>query len=241
MMSKEDMPIDALGRNGYRYPMPVFKKSSRMLFIGDSITEMNRWLNENDRNHYLGHSFVFLLASRLAVDMPEAQLDFYNRGISGNTVADLRNRWQEDAIDMNPDVLTVLIGVNDGGRDVSPEEYEADYHHILKRSRDANPDLKLILMDPFVLQSGSLSGKGAWNCWQAITAAYRKRVARLATEFDALHIPLQDLFDSAARIAPASHWLWDGMHPLPQGHELIARHWLMAVNARWGNEREVRQ
>ena len=240
MMSKEGMPIDALGRNGYSYPMPVFKKGSRMLFIGDSITEMNRGLDENDRNHYLGHSFVFLLASRLAVDRPEAQLDFYNRGISGNTVADLRNRWQEDAIDIDPDVLTVLIGVNDGGRDVPPEEYEADYHHILKKSRDANPELKLILMDPFVLQAGGLRGEGAWNCWQNITAAYREIVARLATEFDALHIQLQDVFDAAAQAVHASHWLWDGIHPLPQGHELIA-HWLMAVNARWGSEREVRQ
>ena len=82
-------------------------------FRGDSITDMKWGRNQKDRNHYLGHSYVFLLASRLGVDMAEANLEFFNRGVSGNKVYDLRKRWQKDAIEMNPDWLTVLIGVND--------------------------------------------------------------------------------------------------------------------------------
>ena len=94
--------------------------------------------NEKDRNHYLGHSYVFLIAARLGVDMPDAQLDIYNRGISGHKVGDLRGRWQKDAIYMNPDLLSILIGVNDVGRNldgVDIKKWEADYRFILTASR----------------------------------------------------------------------------------------------------------
>ncbi|MBL4883753.1 MAG: hypothetical protein JKY95_04330 [Planctomycetaceae bacterium] len=103
---------------GYNYRLPEFKQGSRLLFQGDSITDMSWGRNEKDRNHYLGHSYVYLIASRLGVEMPEAQLDIYNRGISGHKVGDLRKRWQKDAIDMKPDLLSILIGVNDVGRNL---------------------------------------------------------------------------------------------------------------------------
>ena len=103
----------AASANGYSYRRPAFKKGSRLLFIGDSITDMKWGRNEKDRNHYLGHSYVYLIASRLGVDMPEAQLEFFNRGHSGNRITNLRSRWQTDVIDMKPDLLSVLVGVND--------------------------------------------------------------------------------------------------------------------------------
>ena len=87
-----------------------------ILFQGDSITDMKWGRNQNDRNHYLGHSYVYLIASRLGVDMAEAGFEFFNRGMSGHTVGNLKARWQKDAIDMKPDVLSILIGVNDVGR-----------------------------------------------------------------------------------------------------------------------------
>ena len=102
--------------SGCDYRRPTFAPGSRLLFIGDSITDMKWGRNEKDRNHYLGHSFVFLIASRLQTDLADAKLEFFNRGKSGNTVGDLKDRWQRDAIDMKPDVLTILIGVNDVGR-----------------------------------------------------------------------------------------------------------------------------
>lgn len=230
--------IRAVG--GYNYRLPEFKKGSRLLFQGDSITDMNRGRNESDRNHYLGHSYVFLLAARLGVEMPEAQLDFYNRGNSGDKVADLRKRWQKDTIDMEPDILTILIGTNDVGaglrkpeNTVTPEAFEADYRYILAASRKANPELRLVLMDPFVLPTGRLKDPQAYATRRKLTDNLRPVVAKLAREYDAVHIRTQDIFDAAAKAVTPEHWIWDGIHPLPQGHELIARHWLQQVSARW--------
>jgi lysophospholipase L1-like esterase len=176
---------------------------------------------------------VFLLAARLGVEMPEAALDFYNRGESGHTVADLRKRWVTDAIELKPDVLTILVGANDVGHGVKPVDYETDYRAILAASREANPDLRLILMDPFVLPSGPLAEKSAYEPKRAVNEALCAVVVRLAHDYDAVHVRLQDVFDAAAATVSPAHWIWDGVHPLPQGQELIARHWLKEVSARW--------
>ena len=218
---------------GYNYRVPEFRKGSRLLFQGDSITDMKWGRNRRDRNHYLGHSYVYLIAARLGVEMADARLDIYNRGNSGNTVADLRRRWQKDAVDMKPDVLSILIGTNDVGRGVQADAFEADYRHILDASRNANPKLRFVLMDPFVLRSGKLSGEKAWTSRRSATDKLGAVVARLAKDYDAVRIKTQIIFDAAAEAVSPEHWIWDGVHPLPQGHELIARNWLQEVSARW--------
>ncbi|MEO1999058.1 MAG: SGNH/GDSL hydrolase family protein [Planctomycetaceae bacterium] len=222
---------------GYDYQKPSLPKRSRLLFLGDSITDMKWGRNQRDRNHYLGHSYVYLIASRLGVDMPEAELEFFNRGVSGNKVGDLKLRWQKDAIDMKPDLLSILIGVNDvsrsGGKDVPLDRWETDYRFLLDRSRQANPGLRLVLLDPFVLRSGRLSDEQPWTRWRDQIDRLRASVARLASDYAAVHINTQDIFNAAAATARPQHWIWDGVHPLPQGHELIARNWLQQVSGRW--------
>ncbi|MCB1096355.1 MAG: twin-arginine translocation signal domain-containing protein [Verrucomicrobiae bacterium] len=221
------------GVKGYGYQLPSFPTGSRLVFLGDSITDMNWGRNEKDRNHYLGHSYVYLIAARLGVDMPEVELDFYNRGISGNTVDDLQARWQKDAVDMKPDLLSILIGVNHVSRGGGTGSYEGTYRRILGKSREANAELRLVLLDPFVLPSGRLKDEEQWKKWREEIDKMSGIVERLATEFDAVHVKTQEIFDvAAARVSP-EHWLWDGVHPLPQGHELIARNWLQEVSSRW--------
>ena len=153
--------------NGFTYELPKFKNGARLLFQGDSFTDMNWGRNQKDRNHYLGHSYVFLLASRLGVDMAEANLEFFNRGVSGNKVSDLRKRWHKDAIEMNPDWLSILVGVNDvrqgRGQPIDLKKWEGDFRHILNESRRINPDLNIVLMDPFVLRMTRLSPDDQWR------------------------------------------------------------------------------
>ncbi len=228
---KEEIP----SRNkGYNYPLPSFKKGSRLVFIGDSITDMKWGRNEKDRNHYLGHSYVYLIASRLGVDMPEAQLDFYNRGHSGNGIQNLRSRWQKDVIDMKPDLLSILIGVNDRrikkGQTFDSKRWEDDYSHILTQSRKANPDLRIVLIHPFVLKSGWYMTKGGeYPKSRKQIDLMKSIIQKLAQEFKAVQVPMQEVFDAYAKAGDPKQWIWDGVHPLPQGHELIARRWIEEV------------
>jgi len=180
-----DSRANPSGVSGYDYRLPKFKTGSRILFQGDSITDMKWGRNQKDRNHYLGHSYVYLIAARLGVDMPEARLDIYTRGISGNKLADLRKRWQQDAIDMRPDILSILIGVNDVGRNldgVDTRTWETDYRFILDASRKANPDLRLVLLDPFVLPCGRLADQDAFRKWRDQVERLIPIVGRLATD-----------------------------------------------------------
>ena len=191
--------------------LPKFENGARLLFQGDSITDMKWGRNQKDRNHYLGHSYVFLLASRLGVDMADANLEFFNRGVSGNKVSDLRKRWQKDAIEMNPDWLTVLIGVNDvsqgRGQPVDLKKWEQDYRHILNQSRRANPKLKIILMDPFVLRMTRLNSDAQWKYWRGEIDKLGKIVFRLAKDFNAIHIETQKIFDQAANQVSPGNWI----------------------------------
>ena len=225
------------GVSGYTYTLPSFKKGSRLLFQGDSITDMKWGRNEKDRNHYLGHSYVYLIAARLGVDMPEAHLNVYNRGMSGHKVGDLRKRWQKDAIDMKPDLLSILIGVNDVGRNlnngVDLEAWEADYRFLLDSSRKANSELRIVLLDPFVVASGRLTNADAYKKYRDQVERLIPIVGKLATEFEAVRIETQKIFDAASEAVSPEQWIWDGVHPLPQGHELIARNWIEKVSARW--------
>lgn len=233
---------DVSGIPGYDYRLPRIKEGSTLLFQGDSITDMKWGRNQRDRNHYLGHSYVYLIASRLHTDMPAAKLNFLTRGVSGNTVANLKARWQKDALDLKPDVLSILIGVNDVSRSLRSKKamdvgaFEADYRSLLDQSRKANPDLKIVLLEPFVLPVTRV--KAAWAAWRGRIDQLRPIVAKLASQFDAVLLKTQNIFDAAAKRVEPSHWIWDGVHPLPQGHELIARNWIQAVADAWGERSE---
>ena len=116
-----------------------------------------------DMNHIFGHGYMFICAARYMADYPEEDYRFYNRGISGNRVADLKARWQQDALEIDPDILSVLVGVNDlldvynktdGPQEVDTARFEADYRDILDRSRAQNPEVRIVLAEPFILPVG---------------------------------------------------------------------------------------
>ncbi|MCY2928712.1 MAG: SGNH/GDSL hydrolase family protein [Planctomycetota bacterium] len=204
----------------------MFAKNTTILFQGDSITDGARGRSE-DLNHILGHGYVFLIATRLTAERPDLGLRFHNRGCSGHTVVDLHARWKEDTIALAPDVLSVLIGVNDAETGVPTARYETVYRQMLSETRTALPKTRFVLCHPFVLPVGAR--KDRWKELRADIDSRIEVVDRLAREFHAVVVRNQAVFDSACQDAPAEYWLWDGIHPMPAGHELMAREWLAAV------------
>jgi lysophospholipase L1-like esterase len=200
-----------------------------ILFQGDSITDGNRTRN-NDWNHIMGHGYAYLLASRLGYDYPARNYHFYNRGISGNTVQDLSDRWEKDTLDIKPDVLSILVGVNDldryiqGDRAFGKEDFEKRYRLLLQQTVKSLPGVQLVLCEPFILPVGKLKEK--WNEYSTEIKERQKIVKQIAIDFKAIFIPCQTNFNEALKKAPAEYWIWDGIHPMPAGHELIARLWM---------------
>lgn len=204
----------------------------RVLFQGDSITDGGRSRNE-DLNHVMGHGYAYLIAGRLGADYPLRDYHFLNRGVSGNCVPDVLARIEPDIIDLKPDILSILLGVNDvgsvinGRRDATPEDFERDYRMLLEKVRSELPGTRFVLCDPFILPVRSV--KENWSRWVEGISAIQHIVGKLADGYDAVHVKLQPVFDKAAGRREPGYWLWDGVHPTPAGHELIARKWIEAV------------
>ena len=207
-------------------PAPAFRPGTRILFQGDSITDGNRGRTA-DPNHILGHSYAFLIAAKYGAMLPERNLVFLNRGISGNTVMSLISRWQTDTLDLKPDLLSILVGINDSSRQTPLEEFEKNYDRLLADSVAANPKLRLVLCEPFTLPVGRY--KERWEEWRADVAQRQAIVAKLATKYHAVLVKFQKIFDDASRRAPADYWIWDGIHPTYSGHQLMAEEWERVV------------
>jgi lysophospholipase L1-like esterase len=212
------------------------KEGMVILFQGDSITDGNRGRN-TDPNHIMGHGYAFSIASRLGADCPEKKYQFFNRGISGNKVNDLEKRWQTDTLDLKPDLLSILVGVNDSASVVftrepviSVEKYEEIYRSLLNQTRVKIPDILFVLCEPFILKVGRVAEN--WDAYHADIVKRQAIVRKLATEFNTVFVGTQEVFDKACDKAPAGYWMWDGVHPTVAGHELMAREWLKQVEKR---------
>ncbi|MGB8170915.1 MAG: SGNH/GDSL hydrolase family protein [Chthoniobacteraceae bacterium] len=211
-------------------PMPAFAPGSRILFQGDSITDGNRGRSA-DPNHILGHGYQFIVAARWGAELAERGLTFLNRGISGNTVLDLEKRWEKDTLELHPDLLSILIGVNDNSKGVAHELYEETYDRLLTAARAANPQLKLVLCEPFALRVGKKAE--VWDEWYPGIVQRQQIVARLAAKHGAALVHFQAVFDAATKRAPADYWIWDGVHPTYSGHQLMAEEWTRVVAEHW--------
>jgi lysophospholipase L1-like esterase len=207
-------------------PAPALRPGTRVLFQGDSITDGNRGRTA-DPNHILGHGYAFLIAAKYGALLPERNLIFQNRGISGNTVANLAARWQADTLDLKPDLLSILIGINDTSRRVPVEEFEKTFDQLLSDTRAALPAVRLVLCEPFTLPVGRY--KDGWEEWRALVGERQEVVAKLAQKHRATLVRFQKVFDDAIRRAPADYWIWDGIHPTYSGHQLMADEWARVV------------
>lgn len=218
-------------KNPFPFTAMELAENSVVLFQGDSITDCGRNRGQENPNTGLGGGYAARLAGDLLDARPGLGLRFYNRGISGNRVVDLYARWRVDAINLRPDLISILIGVNDTwhgfkqDNGVEVDRYARIYRMLLDYTRECLPEARLVIMEPFVLPVGVVEPP-----WEEEMRARRDAVRSIAEEYGAVFVPLQEPFEAAARRGGGpAHWLGDGVHPTPAGHALIAREWRRAT------------
>ena len=205
------------------------KPNQTILFTGDSITDTGRL---EPAYQPFGYGYVNFVANLLLAQYPQLNLNIVNTGISGNTIRDLQARWEEDCIKYKPNILSVLIGVNDLWRQhagpeylpyaVYPDEYELTYRRLLSRARE-QCSCQLALMEPFMFCNNPE------NPMFKALRIYIETVHELAEEVDAVLVPLQSRIDEQIRQVPPEKWAMDSVHPYVWAHAWIALRWLEAT------------
>ena len=203
-----------------------------ILFQGDSITDTGREATRGSLSS-IGQGYAMMIAGELGVQYP-GEYTFENRGISGNRIVDLYARIKSDIWNIKPDVISILIGVNDVIHEthhqngVDAEHFEKIYSMLLEDTYKELPNVKFILMEPFVFYGTFTS-----DHWEYIEKEVRLRgeiVQRLAEKYNAKYIPLQEQFNKACELCPPEYWIGDGVHPTVAGHGIIKREWMKAFN-----------
>jgi lysophospholipase L1-like esterase len=211
----------------------TLKRDDVILFQGDSITDAGRKREDAKPNDVgsLGRGYSFLAAASLLEKHADKNLQIYNKGISGNKVYQLAERWDADCLDLKPDVLSILIGVNDfwhtltNGYTGTVQKYRDDYKALLTRTKDKLPDVKLIIGEPFAVTGV----RAVDDKWYPAFNDYRAAAREIAVSFGATFIPYQTIFDKAQKLAPGAYWTGDGVHPSIAGNALMAHAWQEAI------------
>ena len=211
--------------------MSLFKKGGLVLFQGDSVTESGRDKNEPKD---LGWGYPFKISCFFRDKMAELGLSFLNRGVSGDRAADLSARWDCDCIGLKPDVVSILVGVNDCWHrfrfkmeNMPVEVFEKHYREILEKTKDKLPETKIVLLEPFIIPDFDKDSETL--VWREDLDPKIHAIRRLAYEFDAAYIPLDGIFAAGAVEAGPDAFAADGIHPTSLGHALIADAWVRAL------------
>ena len=204
----------------------VLHKDDIILFQGDSITDHGRKrenLGANDLDA-LGKGYAAHAARSLLHHHAAKNLQIYNRGISGNKVPQLQERWKTDCLDLKPNVLSILIGVNDywhkrdGNYSGSAVTYKSQYQKLLDSTLQELPQVKLIIGEPF----GVKGVQHVNESWFPEFAEYQRVSNEIAKEYKAIFIPYQSIFDNAQKEAEGKYWAYDGVHTSLAGISLMA-------------------
>lgn len=203
-------------------------KTYRILFQGDSITDVGRARND-PRN--MGQGYPVMVAGELGLRFP-GKYEFINRGISGDRIPDLVARFGKDFVHLKPDVISILVGVNDVWHEpdvrngVDERRFRNLYRMLLEDLFTAlrEPSPKIILMEPFFLPGSATEPMLEYFGEEIPLRA--AAVRDLAKEFSLPFIPLQEKFNELTKLCPPSYWLMDGVHPTPAGHRMIAEEWM---------------
>ena len=199
----------------------------KLVFFGDSITDAG-WVRNGEGAYVYGYGYVMQIAGELLDRNPE-EYQILNRGVCGSRIVDLYGRIKANVWEHKPDVLTILIGVNDIWHELLSQNgvdivrFEKVFDMLLEDTKKVIPNTKIILLEPFVLEGTAT--KEHFEEFNKVRD-YAKVVKKLADKYGAYFIPLQDKFDKASEIHPTSCYLYDGVHPDVAGAKLIAKEWL---------------
>jgi len=198
----------------------------KILFQGDSITDAVR---TRDHEYYKGSGYANLVSASLGFEYP-GKYEFFNRGIGGNRIVDLYARIKTDIINLQPDIMSILIGVNDVWHEfsysngVDAEKFYKVYAMLIEEVKEALPDIKIMILEPFALKA-----RATEEHWEEFRSETEKRAAmskKIADTYNLPFIPLQKGFDELAEKVSADYWLFDGVHPTASGHEYIKTQWI---------------
>ena len=236
MLSAAGMMLPACQSN-----TPLSKKIElpdqlRILFQGDSITDSGRDRSSIQANDFLkgmGNGYALMAATKLWIDHPTTDWHIYNRGVSGDKVFQLSDRWEADCLTLQPDVLSIHIGVNDfwhtltSGYNGTVDTYEKDFLKLLERTQSKLPNVKFIIGEPFVVLGGTSIDTEAWI---PTFRGYQKVAADIARKIGATFIPYQQIYDAAVADQGVTYWCPDGVHPSLAGSALMAKAWIEALH-----------
>lgn len=200
----------------------------KILFQGDSITDCGR---ARDRDTFRGTGYPALITAKLNFENP-GEYHIINRGISGNRIVDLYARIKADIINLAPDYMSILIGVNDVWHEVSrcdgvdAEKYERIYDMLITEVKAALPDLKIIIMAPFVTKGTAT--EAAWDTFSTEVAKRAAAAKRIAEKHNLKFVETQSEFDKALTLHAEPYWTVEGVHPTEAGHALLAKLWVAA-------------
>jgi len=204
------------------------KKNDKLVFIGDSITEWGRQGDPED----IGTGYLRLIHDYLLTTYPEKNLVVLNKGIGGHRISDLAERWQEDVITIQPDYVTVSIGINDVWRQLDqpkmqqifPEQYEIIYADLLNKVKEQT-HAKIILMEPTIIEE-DVESKG-----NKMLIPYVETVQKLAEKFDAIYVPTHQAFVQYLNANSGYRVTIDGVHTNSAGNMMMAQTWIKAFEA----------
>jgi len=208
----------------------LLKPRDNVLFIGDSITDAFRKPEEINIAFQLGAGYALMIGARLMSEFPDAGFHFINRGISGQRITHMAERWDGDCLDLSPSVVSLLVGVNstlekfkkhEPFEDADFSRFAEIYDGLLRRLLARHPSSRIILCEPFLLPCGLGTPEMVDD-----VRARAGLVRRLASQYDAVFVPFQAAFDRAMKTAPAEYWAYDGIHPTAAGFWLLAETWL---------------
>ena len=210
-----------------------------ILFQGDSITDASRNRTVERKNCSLGDGYVTMLAGQLSYEYPG--IEIINKGVSGNRIADTYGRWQEDALNIKYDLLSILIGINDVGFGIrmgkgsDPERFEYIYDRMLFEATEKNPEGKIVLCQPFVLKMDLSSHVpfaefcndiyADWNVWSSDMERRAEVVIKLSEKYHTMYAPLWDSLREAQKRIPVENLTFDCVHLTATGNYVIAQEW----------------